>query len=386
MPLQKWFFSGAVLFVLTSIIFVDFVGASAMWSQLYEEDPHECAYGVVEASDGGFVIASVNGLDHNFCLLKIDASGNKQWIQKYSGDGDDYTISVVKTLDGGYALTGYTNSFGAGDYDFWLVKTDINGNMEWNQTYGGPNSDKAYCVIQTSDEGYAIAGHTKTSIYKGHDFWIVKTDSNGKMEWNHTYGRKDDELAYSILEDSEGGYVVAGSSWLIKLDNQGNLEWEQKHASSNARCVVKASDEGYAVFGGGLLIKTDEQGNQLWNQSYTGNGMHGYSNSFVTASDGGYALVIGSQITKIDLQGNTQWTQTYDVERSTEHALSALTETSDGGYILVGHSWSMMTGYTFIWAVKTDSQGIIPEFGSWTVLTLFTIGVFTVAVLRKRIY
>jgi len=385
---KNLFLSSVTFFVLVSLAFISSAGASSvMWSQIYEESGRfESAYSVIETSDGGYAIVGESGLDSDFCLLKTDEWGNMQWTKTYGGTKDDRAFSVVETSDGGYALAGYTESFGAGSFDFWLVKTDVNGSMQWNRTYGGSNLEKAYSLIKTSDGGYVIAGYVQSSGFRGYDFWLVKTDLNGNMVWNQTYGRKDDEFAYSVVEASDGGYVVAGGSWLVKFDSQGRTEWEQTYSSYFARSVVTTSDGGYAIFGDGLLIKTDEYGYMIWNQTYGGNVLKGYSGSFVATSDGGYAFVIGSQLIKTDAQGNVEWSQTYEMERATSRGLLSLVETSDGGYVLVGHVWFMMSGDTFIWAVKTDAQGIIPEFPSWTILPLLVLTIVVVIVCRKKLY
>jgi hypothetical protein len=112
----------------------------------------------------------------------------------YGGTNPDWTYALVQTSDGGYALAGETWSFGAGDSDFWLVKTDASGNIQWNQTYGGTNPDVAYALVQTSDGGYALAGGTG-SFGTGGDFWLVKTDANGYSQWSRTYGGTNSDWA-----------------------------------------------------------------------------------------------------------------------------------------------------------------------------------------------
>jgi len=198
---------------------------------------------------------------------------------------------------------------------------------------------------------------------------------------------KDDEYAYSVVETSDGGYAVVGGSWLVKIDSQGRTEWDRTYFRGVACSLVKTSDGGYAIFGDGLLIKTDEYGYMVWNQTYGGgDGIKGFAGSLVATSDGGYAFVIGSRLIKTNAQGNVEWSQTYEVERATARRLVSLVETSDGGYALVGHIWLMMSGDTFIWAVKTDEYGIIPEFPSWTpLLFTFIALVVVLAVYRRKL-
>ena len=218
-----------------------------------------------------------------FLLVIPVGASSTGWSQTYGGTEKDGTLSLVQTSDGGYAMAGYTRSSGAGEDDFWLIKTDEAGNMQWNQTYGGAGSDIATCLIETSDGGYALVGYTGSFGAGSNDFWFVKTDSSGNMQWNRTYGGADGEYAFSLVETSDGGYTIAGYTlsygagrddfWLIKVDSSGNAEWNQTYggvAYDVAYSVVQADDGGYALagstqsFGAGVsdawLIKTDEAG------------------------------------------------------------------------------------------------------------------------------
>ena len=117
-----------------------------------------------------------------------DATYIPGWFGTWDGTKHDEAHSVVQTSDGGYALAGYTCFYGAGGSDFWLVKTDSAGKMQWNKTYGGAGYDEAHSVVQTRDGGYALAGGTSSFGAGGYDFWLVKTDSAGNMQWNKPYG------------------------------------------------------------------------------------------------------------------------------------------------------------------------------------------------------
>ena len=127
----------------------------------------------------------------------------------------------IQTKDGGYALAGYTNSFGAGGKDFWIVKVDTVGNQQWNKTYGGPSDEVAYSVIQTKDGGYALAGYTNSFGAGGKDFWIVKVDTVGNQQWNKTYGGPSDEVAYSVIQTKDGGYILSGSGLNVNVPVDG---------------------------------------------------------------------------------------------------------------------------------------------------------------------
>jgi hypothetical protein len=128
---------------------------------------------------------------------KADAA---MWTHTYGGANYDVGESVVETSDGGYAIAGYTASYGTGSDDVWLVKTDANGSAQWNQTYGGINFDDGYSLVETSDGGYAIAGCTSSFGAGDWDFWLVKTNASGNMEWNQTYGGINSDLGCSMVE------------------------------------------------------------------------------------------------------------------------------------------------------------------------------------------
>ena len=132
-------------------------------------------------------------------MIRTDLNGNILWNQTFGGTDGEYANSLVETSDGGFALVGYTSSFGAGGSDFWLVKTDSFGIMEWNQTYGGISNEIANSLVETSDSGFALAGYTSSIGGGWGDFWLVKTDSCGIMEWNQTYGGADWEMGFSMI-------------------------------------------------------------------------------------------------------------------------------------------------------------------------------------------
>jgi len=227
MPSKKLFLTSISLFVLVSLLFVGYVGASSeMWSQTYGGTGSDVAYALVETSDGGFAIAGGTQ------LVKTDEFGNMEWNKTY---GEGSLCSLVETSDGGFAIAGGTESFDVGSDDFWLVKTDAYGNMEWNRTYGGESYEYAHSLIVTSDGGFALAGCTRSFGAGLEDFWLVKTDTYGNMEWNMTYGGEEWERAYELVVTSDGGYALAGYTrsfgagledfWLVKTDEHGIPEF-----------------------------------------------------------------------------------------------------------------------------------------------------------------
>jgi predicted secreted protein len=368
------------------------------WTKAYGGANSEVARSVIQTSDGGYLLAgetvSFGAGGKDFWLVKTDSSGNMEWNKTYGGTKNDMAFSVVETSGGGYALTGRTNSFGLGIADFWLVKVDSSGGHEWNKTYGGTGVDAARCVVQTSDEGYALAGFTESFGAGGQDFWLVKTDSSGNMEWNKTYGGTGVDAARCVVQTSDGGYILTGETnsfgagdtdfWLVKVDSSGGHEWNKTYGgplTESAFSVVEVSDGGYALAGrirslgeGRLdfwLVKVDSSGHHEWNKTYGGTGndpAHSMVEAnIVEAGDGGYALAgftqsfgAGGQdgwLIKTDDSGNMEWNKTYG--GTGNDVLNSVAKTGDGGYALVGFTESFGAGGQDFWLVKVASP---PEY------------------------
>jgi len=200
------------------------------WNYPYGDSGPDYGYSMVYTSAGEYIIAGQTGPYDNtdFWLIKVNSTGHMQWSKAYGGSANTGSaLSVISTTDGGYAMTGYMWSLGASDADFWLAKTDSAGNMEWNKAYGGGDNDHARGVVQTNDEGYAIVGATKSFGEGQNDFWLVKTNSTGNMEWNETYGGPYEDWGRSLVPTLDGGYAIAGYTnsfgaggydcWLIKI-------------------------------------------------------------------------------------------------------------------------------------------------------------------------
>ncbi len=377
------------------------------WWRTYGKTGYENAHSLVQTVGGGYAIAgyteSLGAGSQDFWLVKTDWTGSEEWNRTYGGLNSDEARDVVHTADVGFALAGNTQSKGAGSTDFWLVKTDLWGNLQWDEPYGGTNMDDCYCVIQTSDGGYALTGETWSFGAGMNDLWLVKTNASGKAEWNRPYGGSNIDIGKSVVETDDGGYVIAGYTksfgagsydfWLIRTNATGYPQWNKTYGGFNDdRCesLVKTSDGGYALAGftssmgaGGRdfwLVKTDSAGNEQWNKTYGGTDDDN-ALSLLQTLDGGYALAGITQsfgsgthdcwLVKTDSSGDIQWKRTYGGTNS-DFAYYGLVRTSDGGFAICGDTQSFGASSYDIWLIKTDT-----EFGlAWTDSTADTITLY----------
>jgi uncharacterized delta-60 repeat protein len=374
-------------------LFTEYAYAQVRFAKTYGGTDYDWASSVQQTPDGGYIVAgwtySFGAGGWDIFLIKTNANGNVQWAKTYGGTNFDSASSVQQTSDGGYIVAGYTNSFGAGGYDIFLIKTDANGNIQWTKTYGGTSSDYASSVRQTSDGGYIVAGITWSFGAGIWDIFLIKTDANGNVQWAKTYGGTGYDWAYSVQQTPDGGYIVAGYTtsfgvgggdiFLIKTDANGNVQWAKTYGGTgydDAYSVQQTSDGGYIVagyttsFGAGwndlFLIKTDANGNVQWAKTYGGTSSD-YASSVRQTSDGGY-IVAGYTtsfgagdwdifLIKTDANGDIIWAKTYG-GTGWDWAYS-VQQTSDGGYIVAGYTQSFGAGSYDIFLIKTDANGDI---------------------------
>ncbi|MDP8207620.1 MAG: T9SS type A sorting domain-containing protein [Candidatus Electryonea clarkiae] len=236
------------------------------WNQAFSGIGRDMAFSVIQINDGGYIIVGKTSptvfIATDVWLIKIDSTGNEEWDRTFGGDRDDIGRCVQQTSDGGFIITGFTKSFGGGHENIWLIKTDSNGDEEWNQTFGGNAYDVGYSVQQTSDGGFIITGETESYESDNSDVCLIKTDSVGNEEWNRTFGGADWDSGREVQETFNGGYIIVGSTgsfgaggsdvWLIKTDAEGGEEWNQTFGGINADygySVKQTNDEGYVIAG-----------------------------------------------------------------------------------------------------------------------------------------
>ena len=313
------------------------------------------------------------------------------WTRTYGGIANEAGNSVQQTTDGGYIITGYTNSFGAGSKDVYLIKTDSIGDTLWIRTFGGFDSDEGMAVKQTPDNGFAVAGYSFSAEPYSSQCYLIKTNYQGDSLWAKYYGGAfiyDRTWSMELTNDS--GYILAGVTEtdiphlknvdIYKIDSLGNVIWITTLGGmfywSEAYSVQQTLDNGYIMVGyrdsideynnncDVYLVKTDSLGDSLWAKTYGGQDSdRGYS--VEQTNDGGYVIAgytksFGSgnadiYIIRTDSIGDTLWTRTFGGD-SNEIAYS-VQQTQDKGYIIAGYTESFGAGKSDFWLIRTDSLG-----------------------------
>ncbi len=234
------------------------------WFKNYSFNETNIGATLVNTHDNGFAILCNSGdFDNNFdiVLLKTDSKGNKQWEKTFPGDSIDYGFSLAQTTDKGFIIAGYTHSFGNGMNDFYLIRTDKNGNTLWDKTYGGVSGEQATAVKQTEDGGFIVVGTTFSKGSGWGDIWLIKTNKDGNIMWEKTIGGSKNDEAQDIIIENDG-YVIAGNTkskglgewdfWIIKTDFKGNIIWDKTFGGffdDKVFSFTKTFDDGYALAG-----------------------------------------------------------------------------------------------------------------------------------------
>lgn len=338
-----------------------------LWTRTYGGAGSEVAYSVIETSQGYYLATgyttSFGAGDQDAWLLKMDKDGDTIWAVTFGGAAYDGTHHVLEAADGGYLLVGFTESFGQGAKDVYLVKTDAHGNEEWNKTYGGALQDVGYagCV---APGGYMICGYIDgPSGWTKGDLWVLKIDESGDTSWTTRYGGAGEDFGTSIRPLDEG-FIMSGVNsasgskdlWLVKLNQSGDTMWTRIYggAGEDVGYGVNVSPHGGHVVTGYVdgtgawtpgdlwLLKTDDAGDTTWSKTYSA-GDENFGFDIYPTTDGGYAIGglkgLGAGdlwILKTDEAGDTTWTGAWGgIGR--DNALSMYV-TSDGGYLAGGLS------------------------------------------------
>ncbi len=423
------------------------------WQKSVGGSRDDYANSVQQTADGGYIIGGYSPeIDYDYWVVKFDSSGTVQWQKSFGGSDVDIVNSIRQTTDGGYIVAGYSNS-NDGDvsghhgttnnYDYWVVKLDSSGAIQWQKSLGGTDSERADSVQQTADGGYIVAGYSASTDgdVSGHhgnigypDYWIVKLDSIGTIQWEKSLGGSGSDIAYSIQQTTDGGYIVSGFNasidgdvtghhgnindtdyWIVKLDNSGAIQWQKSLGGSNSEypySIQQTTDGGYIVAGSSdssdgdvsghhgttdnndfWVVKLDSAGVIQWQKSLGGNSNE-YAFSVHQTTDGGY-IVAGSSystdgdvsghhgteynfdywVVKLSSSGNIQWEKALGGSNS-DSALS-IQQTTDGGYVVVGFSSSTdgdvggNHGSSDLWIVKLSEEGLATQEGQTIKINIY---------------
>jgi len=377
-------------------------------------------YSVQQTTDGGYIITGKT--NYGALLIKTNSQGIEEWInivgEAVGGEGR----WVQQTDDGGYVIIGTANMGLYSPMEIFLFKTDSDGQVEWQRNFGGidyglfDDDSEGRFVQQTDDGGFILTGYTYSTKNHTNDVWLIKTDANGNEEWNRTLGDSiyfqwnaggDEEpmpyalydYGYSVQQTSDGGYIIGGysyswcfdSDWritcksnllLIKTDSRGDREWLKSFGESKAwefhrgHSVQQTTDGGYIIAGERAigneesnfwLIKTDSNGNQIWDKTYGNGGERGWSVQQTT--DGGYIMTGQTYsmtnywdwwLLKTDSNGNEMWDKIFGGSGQ-DYGGYCVQQTTDGGYVIIGQIGSY--GGADVWLIKTDPEGNTVPYG-----------------------
>jgi len=293
---------------------------------------------VCQTNDGGYIIAgsteSFGAGDFDIYLIKTDTHGNIIWTKTFGGANDDFGNSVQQTSDGGCIVIGYSYSFGSGFTDIYLIKVDVNGDTLWTKAYGGTGYDYGTFVQQTFDGEYVFTG-TLSTAFGDVNTCLMKLDINGDTVWVKTFGGSDHDNGHSFQQTADGGFIITGLTesfgevygdvYLIKTDSLGFLTWIKTFggsATDRGNCVKQTADGGYIL--------------------------SGYSYSFGTGLTDIYLI-------RTDANGDTLWSKTYG--GSGYDMGYFIEQTSDGGFITAGYTTNSGTGDEDVIVIKSDING-----------------------------
>ena len=284
-----------------------------VWTRTFGGTDGGYGYWIQQTSDRGYIIAGITHWpgsgDQDVYLVKTDSLGDTMWTRTYGGPGSDQAYSVSQTADGGYIAVGSTDDYGAGDLDVYLIKTDVHGDTLWTRTYGGLELDEGYSVQQTPDSGYIITGYTSSFGAGNNDVYLIKTDARGIAKWTKTYGGAMTDIGNSVQLTADGGYIIAGvysdsdyDVWVIKTDANGDTLWTRAYSGEGSgigTSIRPTTDGGYVVAGytcfphkqfeDVYLIKTNANGDSLWTRTY-GDTLRDQASDVWQTTDGGYAV------------------------------------------------------------------------------------------------
>ena len=303
----------------------------------------------------------------------------QNWEKSFGGIYNEEGYAVQQTNDSGFIAVGNTNSFGAGNSDIYLIKTNSLGDSMWTRTFGGVSADKGFSVRQTYDGGYIIGGETTGS--SSEDIQLIKTNSNGIPLWTKVFGSGQQDICSAVIQTLDSGFCLTGSTgnissgnpdiFLLKTDVNGDTIWSKTFGGATidlAYSLHQTSDSGFIVSGAtynamdgfyyAYLIRTKNNGDTLWTKNFKGSG-HTYAQSVLQTSDGGFFIagIAGENYLalKIDSTGIIEWSKEID-KGGMERCFSVI-QSSDNGFVLAGIKDVNILMNASLFLVKLDDLG-----------------------------
>ena len=353
---------------------------------------YDVGYDVKQTLDKGYIITgstSSYGLGNtDMYLLKLDSMGQIKFQTTFGNVNNDLGKSVIQLIDSSYIMVGYTNSIGFGGYDIFLVKADKYGALVWQKTIGGTDWDFANSLQQTLDGGFIIAGSTYSYGYGNADGYVVKTDASGNISWSKTFGGANDDEFKSVIQTADGGYALAGytksygdlngDAWVFKLLANGDSSWSKKYGGIKedfANSITQLQNLDIILAGGTRSSSTS--GNSETNFTtldiLTGIQTHSYTdlssvdeyyndieqgiNGFIVACGSTHSVLYSFDGVVDMYTSNYNYFNAFSAGASEADELLAITKTKDKGYVLVGKTNSYGAILDDVFFIKMDSVG-----------------------------
>ena len=365
---------------------------NASWEKNFGGNGIQYAYSVIQTSDGGYIATGYTDTygsgGNDVYVVKVNTYGRMQWQQVIGGSGDDKGMGIVQNSSGEYYICGQTNSSGAGNYDVYVIKLNGGGNLIWTNTYGGTQADYGKSLVMTAAGDVVITGTTSSSGAGGSDFYLLKINSSGVLQWSKTFGTTGTEDAFAMQLVHDGGFVLSGKTsgysinrgYAVRTNPNGDSIWTKAFdigtlggASLNGVCeLTNQTNFVFAGYGksfsyGNLVhVKTDLNGNVVYT-NYTSVLADGGAGVTAT-SDGGYATVgyysnFGSRVNviKFSASGSQEWTRYYQYTNSNSYPYSSdgfsIRQTSDNGYVVGGMTNMLGTSDVLIMKLSQIGDG-----------------------------
>ena len=387
--------------ILVFILFFVSVCVSAQAPQKFYTrfggNGHDVGYGVLQTLNGHYAVTGSTGSFGNgntdVYLAFVDSMGWVRWEKSYGGFNNDIGRSIIQLADSGFVIAGYTNSFGAGGYDMFVVRTDKLGNLIWQKTYGGLDWDFAYAVKTTAGgDSLIIGGSTYSFGYGKMDGYIVKTDLNGNFDWQKTYGGAEDDEFKSFVLTYNNQYAFAGTTksmgdvkgdcWLVKTRLGGDSVLSIKYGNNNKQLLNDIKEHpisknfylsgGYDQLGldstSAMLLCLDESGVFQFEDIYTYrkqkdeqfySAVHYKNNLFLYLRKVTNSSTDSRLESMVSLFNNNSYVDATKYGSLDDDELFAVAQTKYKGFICVGYTKGFGSNLTDVFLVKLDSVSII---------------------------